>query len=172
MKSSRSRLVRAASALALATVATLSMSACSGAGPGVAAVTDGQVIHETDLDAIASDFAKVPGAQAPSRVDMVSILVARPYVMQALGGNSITEQGVRQLLGKELPEVSDATVRYIQGASSQQRLDQAAAARVQQAMTTADIEVDPRYGTFDPSRGLVPAAPNWLVPAETAVTAP
>ena len=170
MKAHRSRVARMAAALTLAVAASFTVSACgAGPGPGVAAVTDGQVIREADLDAIAADFAKVQGAQAPSRSDMVALLVARPYVMEALSGTgqALTEEGVRQLLSSELPEASDATVRYIQAATSQQRLDQASAAQVQQAMASADIEVDPRYGEFDPNQGIVQPQENWIAPLDS-----
>ncbi len=173
MTAPRSRLARLAATGALAAAATLTLGACGASpGPGVAAVSDGQVVHESDLDSIAQDFGKVPGAQAPSRTEMVSLLVARPYVMQVLGANAITEEGVRQLLSKELPDVSPATVRYIQAASSQQRLDQATAAKVQKAMAAGDIKVDPRYGQFDPGKGLVPATENWLVPSGASAATP
>ncbi len=168
MKANRSRVARATAALTLAVAASLSVSACgTGAGPGVAAVTDGQVIHESDLDDIAADFSRVQGAQAPSRSEMVALLVARPYVLQSLSskGTALTEQGVRELLGQELPDPSEATVRYIQAASSQQQLDQAAVQQIQQTMAAADIEVNPRYGEFEPGQGLVPPQENWILSA-------
>lgn len=169
MKAHRSRVARFGAALTLAVAASITLTACGTApGPGVAAVSDGQAISESDLNDIAADFARVQGAQAPSRTEMVSLLVARPYVLQVLSGTgqSLTEDGVRQLLRRELPEVSDSTVRYIQAASSQQQLDQANAAEVQRAMANADIQIAPRYGEFDPARGIVPPQENWLVPTE------
>lgn len=176
MKAHRTRVARAGAALTLAVAASFTVTACgSAAGPGVAAVSDGQVIRESDLDDISADFARVQGAQAPTRTEMVSLLVARPYVLQALQGSGqlLTEDGVRELLGRELSQPSDATVRYIQAASSQQQLDQASAAKVQEAMAKGDIEVDPRYGEFDPARGIVQPQENWIVPTDPqAPTAP
>ena len=91
----------------------------------------------------------------------------RGYVLQSLSskGTALTEQGVRELLGQELPDPSEATVRYIQAASSQQQLDQAAVQQIQQTMAAADIEVNPRYGEFEPGQGLVPPQENWILSA-------
>lgn len=169
MMAHRSRAARVGAALTLALAASFTVTACGTApGPGVAAVSGGQVIHESDLDDISADFARVQGAQTPTRAEMVSLLVARPYVLQALQGSGqlLTEDGVRELLSRELSDPSDATVRYIQAASSQQQLDQGAAAKVQQAMANGDIQVDPRYGEFDPTRGIVERQENWIVPSD------
>ncbi|NYE02207.1 hypothetical protein BJY21_003391 [Kineosphaera limosa] len=144
----------------------LPLSACgSMPGPGVAAVVDGQRINESDLDAIAADFAKVQGAQAPSRTEIVSVLVARPFVLEALGARALSEQGVKELLGRDVPEVTDPTVQFVQAISAQQQLDQQTAAVVQTEMAAANIEVSPRYGAFEPGEGVVPVQENWIVPA-------
>lgn len=172
MKSSRSRVARVAAVFALATVVVLPLSACGSQGPGVAAVVDGQTIRESDLDDIAADFAKVQGAQAPQRADMVAMLVARPFVVDAVGGHALTENGVRELLGREVPQPSDATVRYFQANEAQRLLDQATAQQVANRMAAADIEVSPKYGTFEPGRGLTQAPENWIAPPTPAQPTP
>ena len=168
MKASRTRAARVAAGLTLALMVSLPLAACgTGPGPGIAATSDGQVVTEQDLDDIASDFARVQGAQAPTRTEMVSLLVARPFVQEAVQGSGqmLSEAGIRQLVKGQLTQVSDATVKYLQVTALQQQLDQAAVAKITKEMASADIQVDPRYGVFEPGKGLVKTPENWILPA-------
>lgn len=167
MKASRTRAARVAAGVTLALAVSLPLSACgSSPGPGVAARADGYVITESDLDNIARDFASVQGAQVPTRTEMVSLLVARPFVLQSLSGSGqvLSEAGIRQLVQKQVSGVSDATVQYLQVTTLQQQLDPAKIAAITQAMSKANITVDPRYGTYEPGKGLVATSENWIVP--------
>lgn len=167
MKVSRARAVRVGAALTLASLVSLPLAACgSSPGPGVAATSDGFVVTESDLDDIARDFSSVQGAQVPSRTEMVSLLVARPFVLDSLSGSGqvLSEEGVRQLVQKQVSGVSDATVQYLQVTTLQQQLDPQKIATITQAMSKANITVDPRYGTYEPGKGLVATPENWIVP--------
>lgn len=175
MKVSRARAARVAAALTLASTVALPLAACGASpGPGVAATSDGYVITESDLDDIARDFASVQGAQAPSRTEMVSLLVARPFVLDSLSGSGqvLSEDGVRQLVQKQLSDVSDATVQYLQVTTLQQQLDPEKIAAITKEMAASNIKVDPRYGSYEPGKGLVATSENWITTQESSELPP
>lgn len=174
MKPTRRRFARGAAALVMAASVALPLAACgSSPGPGVAATADGQVITESDLDDIAQDFSTVQGAQVPSRAEMVSLLVARPFIIQTLEGSGqlLSEAGVRKLVEKQVSDVSNATVRYLQVAAVQQQLDPQLIGKITTAMAAGDIQVNPRYGTYEPGQGLVATQENWILPSDSPTEA-
>lgn len=172
MKVTRTRGARVAAALTLALSVSMPLAAC-GTGPGVAATSDGQVVTESDLDDIARDFATVQGAQTPSRTEMVSLLVARPFIIEALDGSGqmLSEAGVRKLVEQQVSQVSDATVQYLQVAAVQQQLDPQLMSKITTAMAAGHIEVNPRYGTYEPGQGLVASQENWIAPSDSPTDA-
>lgn len=165
----RFRAAVAGGALALG---MLALTGCGAAGsPGVAAVTNGQAVTESMVDDVMADFEKVGAGGQIQRGTVVAMLAMRPVIMDvgAQSGAALGEEAVRAALRDQVPNVSDATVAFQQTQSTAGALTQDQLPTFEQRLQSADIEVSPRYGSFDPQQGFVPSNPNWLQPAMPAM---
>ncbi len=154
-----------AAAAGLALAGAVTTASCSVPTPGVAARVQGQEIPEQAIDDIAADFASVQGAQVPQRSQIAFVLIARPFVQQALGAQAsrVSTASVRSALAQQLPDPSPATVEFFHTQQLAQQFDERTSAAFQKAMTTADVQVNPKYGTWAPDQGgLTPYNPDWL----------
>lgn len=148
------------------------LAGCGAAGsPGVAAVTDDYVVTESMVDDVMADFEKVGAGGQIQRGTVVAMLAMRPVIMDVgvQSGAALGEEAVRAALRDQVPDVSDATIAFQQTQSTAGALTQEQLPTFEQQLQSADIEVSPRYGSFDPQQGFVPSNPNWLQPAMPAM---
>lgn len=168
MKVRLTRAGRAGTVAGVALAAALTLSGCAGQNPDTAATVNGTVITEHDVTAVSRDMASMP-TTGPSvtNQDILVTLILRPFVVDAAQrtGTMVSPAEARQLLGDGLPNPSQQTVNFAQTSLISRRLPQAELAKVVQQFRTADVKVNPRYGTLDPQRGLVPTQQNWMTGA-------
>lgn len=165
-------------ALGAALLVTGLLTACSG-HPGAAAVVDGERLGTDVLTTAYEELRPLfPGVTTP---DLLTILVTEPLLSEVAAerGLGVSDEQARtflegaaaQRLGEDAGDVrfGDAAVavaRYslvveaLQGAQDAQ----AAADEFRQRVEDADIEVNPRFGTFEDTAVAAPARPSWVVP--------
>ncbi|WP_116114614.1 hypothetical protein [Austwickia chelonae] len=169
----KSRLAR----VGVATVAAVAMSAglagCGNMDPSAAAIIDGHVIKEADLDAFVKDVARVPGGTAPMAAEALSNLVIAKAVLvhaEELKIPQISADTVRERLsapnesGQKIEGWHDSTIDAIRGIQMANALKQSPVqAQLVQRIQKAEITVNPKYGKYDRnSLSTVPSAPNWM----------
>ena len=152
---------------AVAAAATLALTGCGRAD--TAAVVDGHVITESGLFAASeqvSQFASQPMATG----DLLNRLVVLPSVLDVLGerGVTISDAAARSTLA-----TIDSPTPYLLDLA---RLDLAIGqltaddqAEVVRRLGESDIEINPRFGSFNPEQAaIVATSPDWIVdPAGT-----
>jgi hypothetical protein len=150
--------------------------ACS-AQAGAAAVVEGDPIPVEDVQSAADQLAPYLDGASPASVLLV--LVAEPTVQRiaAENGVAVSDQEAEQLLtdlasdAPDAPEFSPASVAVARFSLLQQALSQLPDAEAVQEDVLArledlDVDVNPRYGELDFSRGgIAPVEHPWLVPA-------
>ncbi len=169
MKSGPKVPIRVAAAT-LALTAAVALTGCGAGSPGVAATVNGTTISESAVDDIAHvlqtlrESTPQAPAQSVPRADIVGQLVIRPAVLDAArqAGDLVEPAAVRYAYAQRLADPSDATVELLQVLTITGQLKPAQIEKVVQDLSRADIELSPRYGTFDPARGIVQAQPNWI----------
>lgn len=169
--------VAAAAALAVA------LTACTPAQSGAAAVVDGRRITVQQVDsAVAGIKTGNPQLAEGQGLDrtVLFFLVISPWVLSAAESNGVgvSEGQAKQLLPKA-SEPDPGSLRVMRTFLALQQLQQAqkteALAQVQQDITAAKPELNPRFGTFDVQQmAVVDAPPNWIVPnaQPTATSSP
>lgn len=157
------------------------LSACS-IRPGAAAVVDGRVISQNELETAQEEIAPlIPGGITPS--DILAVLIATPIYVQAAAdhGVGVSEADAKNVLVATASRAGLPTDRvYGTGALDMARLSlassnlstldgaQAILAEVQADVAKQAVVVNPRYGTFDPTSGQVSLTePDWIVPSPT-----
>lgn len=155
------------------------LSACGNISANEAAVIDGERIGEDELQETISELNTIAAEPfTPSTV--LSELTRAPFLNAAFAGTSaeLTDQEVSQFLTDNgLDDPSSLTVdvartrqyqTLLQNPEAMQDPQVAEAAAQLQEITVADIEkldveVNPRYGSFDPqTASIVPEAPEWI----------
>lgn len=151
--------------LAAATAAgALLLSGCGTAGTAnTAAIVDGKRITESGVLAATEQVNQIAGQPVPAR-QVVTQLIIAPTVAQVLAerGGTSSEAAARSAVasvGDPEPYLIDL-VRLsldLNAMTEEERTE--AIARIQDL----DVEVNPRYGSFDPERGAVsPVTPDWI----------
>jgi len=156
----KSRAFRAAAVLL---GATLALSAC-GTQPGAAAIVDGTTISDKDVQTISLDLKKaVQGEQQFTSSAILVNLILEPYVLAEAKrtGKNVSDAQARKAIAK-LANPSRATVDFVRMQLAIPSLSQAGQQSILARLGKAKITVNPRYGTFDAKKGLVPTAPNWI----------
>ncbi len=174
MRVSRSALGAVAVAVSLA----LSLSACS-IRPGAAAVVDGRVISQDELETAQQEVEPlIPGITASA---ILGVLIATPIYVKAAeeNGVAVSVDDARTLLASAATSAGlPADHSYGEGAVDMARLSlvsdklskldggQEIVAEVQAAVQRQEVTVNPRYGTFDPTTGQVTLSePDWIAPS-------
>lgn len=159
--------------------AALLLSACGG-GPGseTAVSVNGTDYSVAELQDAVTDLNTV--AQMPSTTsDVIRDLAVLPVLEGIVGGTpvEVTEGQLRQILGNNgVPEPGAATLdaararQYLQALNDPATFQDPAMAEAlakMQAITDADfaavdVDVNPRYGSWDISTGVTPATPAWI----------
>ncbi|MDO5697707.1 MAG: hypothetical protein Q4G51_06995 [Dermatophilus congolensis] len=152
-------------AVAAIALSAFGLAGCgAGTGPGVAAVSQGVVVTEKQVDDVMADFERAGAAGQIQRGAVVAMLAMRPVILEVgkSSGAVIGEDAIRASLAQQLPGASEATVQFQQTQATGGAMNEAALGEFEKAMQSADINISPRYGTYDPQKGFAPSAPNWL----------
>lgn len=166
---------RRTQAVAVLALSAFGLAGCGATpGPGVAAVSEGVVITEQQVDDVMADFERAGAGGQIQRVNVVAMLAMRPVILDVAknSGAVVGEDAVRAGLAQQLPGASEATVQFQQTQATGGAMDEATLNRFEQAMQQADIEVSPRYGSYDPQQGFAPSDPNWLTSGNDAAVLP
>jgi hypothetical protein len=141
--------------------AALLMAGCGRAD--TAAVVDGRVITESGVIATSDQVTRYAGQPMPAR-DVINRLVVLPAVLDVLGERdvTITDAAARSAVAG----IPDPTPYLLDLA----RLDLAIGQMTQEDMVEVtsrlqdiDVEVNPRYGSFNPEQASVTAtSPDWI----------
>jgi len=167
---------------ALAVGAALVVAGCSGsAGPDRAAVVDGQVISETSMQAgMAEVNAMEPKLlqAALTPTGTVTALVQAPVVLTYLDslGVKVSDTVARQAAAQRgIADPSDSTLEIIKLAmaiSSAQTDGKFTAddqAVLVERLKALEVDVNPRYGSYDPNTASVQlTTPGWVTPQNAA----
>lgn len=153
--------------VALGSVAlALGATACSAAGdPSAAAVVDGRVIPESDVQTALSELPpEITGGQAIPPGELLSVFVVGDVVRDVareFTGVTSDEQAREQLraldegAGRAPVEYSDATVDLIALLIMQQNINQTDVAfpelqeRAAELQASGDVQINPRYGRLN-----------------------
>ncbi|WP_182113266.1 hypothetical protein [Actinotalea sp. JY-7876] len=166
------------SVVGVGVAAALLLSGCAG-DPSAAAVVDGRTITRAELEAAQADLAALSG-EVPAGDLLTTMAVAPLYIDAAAAeGVGVSADQARGVVAQSAAggpgaerELADSTVEVFRMILAINALTAApggeeALAEVDEAARELDIEVNPRYGEFDPESGeVVPLAQPWLV-AET-----
>ncbi len=169
---SKHRIV-AAAAVALTVVGVLA--GCSGR-PGAAAVVDGRAIASSD---VATALAELKPVYTTASVQgVLATLISEPALIEAASQHGVgvsDEDGEATLrasfasAGVDAPEAfSPATIaigRYLAAADKVNAIDdpQPIVDEFSQRMQQQDVQVNPRFGTFEQGSVVDPVPPAWVV---------
>ena len=170
------------SVAALAVGAALVAAGCSSpAGPDRAAVVDGQVISETSLQAAMSEVNAMEPALLQAKLTptgTLTALVQAPVVLSYLDtlGVQVSESVAKQDAQKRgIADPADSTLEIIRLASAistaqnDGKLTDTDAAALTKQLQELNIDVNPRYGTFNPQTASIElTTPGWVAPLDAA----
>ncbi len=161
---------RTAALAALVVAGAMSLTGCGGDEGGAAARYDGEtVVTVRELQSATEDVNLSLAERQPGQVataqDVLSLLVLAPVITETAKADGIdvpAAAAIRPNLTGGDDGVSDTAVEFFRTslAASQMTPQQ-----LEQAITKAiegGIEINPRYGTFDPMQGIVQQQPNWI----------
>lgn len=163
--------------LALPLLAGVLLTGC--ARPGTAATVGGERITEESVSVLAADLATLQGTPAPPADALQSLIMSEPVLEAAaqVGAGVSRQQGVElldtiaQQSGSTPWEYSDELVLVARMSVAAQNADEEFNAGVQEALTGLEVEVSPRYGTWDPTTFALQAqAWPWIVSADGATS--
>jgi len=164
----------AAAALALAGL----LAGCA-ARPGTAAMVDGRRIPESDITAT---FAEIgPALGSATQQSVLHALITEPTLSDIAGdlGSQVTDEQATDLLDEVFAGSEQRPDEFGPGslaiARFQLALDAINAAEDQEAvgqditdrLAALDVEVNPRFGTFEGATVAAPTTPEWIVGAVT-----
>lgn len=146
---------------AVTAAAALALTGCGRAD--TAAVVDGHVITESGVLAAAEQVTEY-ASQPMATGDVVNRLVVLPGVLEVLEerGVTISDAAARSAVGsidRPTPYLIDlARLDLAIGQLTQEDM-----AEVTSRLQDADVEINPRYGTFVPEQAAVVAtSPDWI----------
>jgi hypothetical protein len=150
--------------------AVLTLSACGPQEVGAAAIVDGKVIKDKDVQTVALQLNTLAqGEQKLSTGNVVLSLILAPYVSSeaARAKKSVSDSAVRKVIAK-VGKPSPSTMEFVRMQLALQALDEASRASILTKIAKARITVNPRYGTFDAKQvALVASSPNWIKASAT-----
>jgi hypothetical protein len=167
------------SVAALVLGAALATAGCGATTADRAAVVDGSVISETELQ---SAMREVNGMEptllqqplTPSGT--LTALVQAPVVLAVLAdkGVAVSDSVARQAAAQRgLAEPSEGTLQIVRLATAigtaqeQGVVTEVEANEVNKRLAELDVEVNPRYGTYDAANASVTLTqPAWITPAD------
>ncbi len=166
---------------ALAVGAALVLAGCGGpAGPDRAAVVDGRVISETAVQSAMSEVNSMKPALLQDQLTptgTLTALVQAPVVLNYLSGLGVNVSESVAMADAEkrgVPNPSDSTLEILKFAAAigmaqtEGKLTDTDAQALTQQLQGLSIDVNPRYGTFNPQSATVElTTPAWLKPLPT-----
>jgi hypothetical protein len=151
--------------------ASLALTACGNQSANAAAIVNGTVISDKDVQNVAEQLnSGVQGEQKLTSGNVLMSLILAPYVSaeSIRAGKSIPDTEVLKAIAN-VPAPSVSTVDFVRMQLALPSLDQPSKTRIVAELSKADVTVNPRYGTFDPRQiELVPISPNWIKAVPTA----
>ncbi len=157
--------VKRSTVAAGATTLTLLLGGCSGIGSGEAATVDGKTISQSDLQEVTDQFNAV--AQQPATPSQVlDTLIKAPALKQMVAGSG-QEVTDNELLS-QLASLQGAPAQpnplmadYLHGLVYSQMVGEVQP----ELLADVDVEVNPRYGSWDPETlTLADQTPEWIAP--------
>ncbi|MFZ0158505.1 MAG: hypothetical protein WAL50_05695 [Kineosporiaceae bacterium] len=150
---------------------------CGSSEAGAAAVVDGRRITVADVQKATSDIQAFTGQQVSQR-QVLYFLIIGPRVVDAAAsaGIGVSASDARTMLVQKVAEPSEPAVAAIRANESVNRLSQLGEDKSKPIMDgllaglrAADIDVSPRYGTFDKQTVTMGTLKeNWLAPTPSA----
>lgn len=164
----------ATTALVIAATATL---AAGCARPGTAAMVDGERITDEQVATLSADMERLQGVAPASSEIMSSLITVGPVLEVAEeAGIGVTDQQGIELLdsvvtsgGGEPWDYSDELIDIARLSYISQSLDAETNELINQRLLDIEADVNPRYGSWDPSLGVVPTTWPWLETAEASL---
>ena len=170
------------SVAALAVGAALVLAGCGGpAGPDRAAVVDGRVITETAVQSAMSEVNSMNPALLQDKLTptgTLTALVQAPVVLDFLSGLGVKVSesvAMADANKRGVSNPSDSTLEILKYASAiglaqnEGKLTDADAQALTQKLQGLSIDVNPRYGTFNPKTAAVELTqPGWVKPPPAA----
>jgi hypothetical protein len=149
------------------------MAGCGTPEAGSAATIGSRRISVHDVQSATADIQTLYGPDQPVPQRSVLYLLAAAPFIQSIASRSNAGTSVddaRQTFASKVSNPSPAALTVIQANTSLGKLDQLGGTQttqllreVTQDLSHAGFTVNPRYGTFDPTRGtLMQSQPNWL----------
>ncbi|WP_225755374.1 hypothetical protein [Actinotalea sp. Marseille-Q4924] len=168
---------RAARTVAALAVGAALLTGCAQT-PGTAAVVDGRTITEATLQEATAELGTLIPQGIPTQQVLIN-LIAAPFLLDAAAaaGAGVSEAEAVQLAEQlaaqaglaETPELGDGSLTVLRSTLAQQKLTQSPdAAEVfasfEEELTNADVELSPRYGSFDLTApgGIVAPERPWI----------
>lgn len=156
-------------------VTVTALTGCT-AQPGAAAVVDGRVITSAELAGTIDDLGVLTGGAAPA--DVLQALIIAPDVVQAAADNGVgvsEDEGIQLLNDVAANNGLEAREEWSDGSiliAELQLADNAIytlpdaqeiAAQINETISAREVEVNPRFGTFDPeTRAVVALDRPWI----------
>ena len=159
----------------LALAAALGTAACGASTADRAAVVDGTVIRETDLQAAMSEINGMDPALLQEQLTptgTLTALVQAPVVLDYLAGKGVVVSdsvASREAADRGVAEPSEGTLQVIKFASAisaaqeSGQLTDADGQALSEQLRSQDVDVNPRYGAFDPDTASIQLGqPSWV----------
>ncbi len=145
------------------------LGACSGSGaPSTAAVVDGEIITVSEVQQATEQLRRVRSPEGTPVVAtesktlgmlIIAAVINEPIARERLW---VPDARFNSLIG-QIPEPTEATRQVLLADSASSRLSRDSIVRFKQELAAADVEVNPRYGTFDGAAiTLQHAVPDWI----------
>ena len=151
----------------LLVAATLALSACGAQQPDAAAIVNGTVISDQDVQSVSDQLNSIAASgQKLTPGNALITLILAPFVLDEAkrAGKAVSTSEARQVIAK-VADPSPATIEFVRVQMVIRTLNQTSTSTVVSELGKAKITVNPRYGTFNPQKiVLTPIAPNWIVP--------
>jgi hypothetical protein len=166
---------------ALAVGAALVTAGCGSSGPNRAAVVDGTVISETTLQQAMEEMNSMDPSLLQQKLTpsaTLTALVQAPVVLDYLADKGVVVSdsvATKQAADRGVHDPSEGTLSIIRLAGaitaaqqSGQFADSDAIALTEQ-LRALDVDVNPRYGAYDPNTASIAlTTPEWVEPANAA----
>jgi hypothetical protein len=144
-----------------------------------AAFVDGQPISRSEVAQVTQQYNDNLSTSAQDRLQepqTLGLLILAPFVLDQAkaSGSWVPDERYNAALAK-VPNASPGTKDLIGVSIALQPgvLSDKDVTAIVAALKKADVQLDPRYGTFDPSTGgFLPPNNNWIRPTATATSAP
>ena len=164
---------------ALVLGAALATAGCGATTADRAAVVDGSVISETELQTTMREVNGMEPAllqQGLTPAGTLTALIQAPSVLAVLAekGVAVSDSVARQAAAQRgLADPSEGTLQIVRlataiGAAQEQgAVTEVEQQAVNDRIAALDVEVNPRYGTYDPNAAAVTLTqPAWITPAD------